>query len=635
MGVVYRARSPQGADVALKLLARVDRERTARFDRERRLLGALGEADGFVPLVDAGEAREGPFIVMPYLAGGTLRDKLACGALPVEEALSLGVALSRALGAAHARGVVHRDLKPENVLFGADSRPLVADLGLAKHFDRSAPGASQSVSLSSAGEVRGSAGYMAPEQIHDGKSVGPPSDVFALGAILYECLAGRPAFPGATFVEVLSRTTTARVEPIGRPGVPRRLEDVVRRALAPDPRARYSSGASLAQALLSLDAAPRRGLVPVAALAGALALVLAGFVLRASLATAPASPPPSPPRASPPRVPWPLPSANADLVASGQQKELAGDIEGAIAEYTRAIDLDPGRALGWARRAIARDRKHDAEGAIADSTKAIELDPRLAIAWINRGVARARAGDVDRALEDCTRGLELDPKQAYGWANRGAIRGTKGDFAGQISDCTRAIELDPGIGDAFANRAVARAATGDEDGAMADATRAIELDPGRPLNWSSRGDAHAKRGEAREALDDYARALAIDPTLVTVRFNRGVVRMNAGDLEGAAADFEGVTRQSPDDAGAWQNLGSVTTQRGDLKKAIAFFTRALEIDPKLLIALRNRAVSYETTGDREKAIGDYERYVAAAPDDPAVPDIRRTLARLKGYQPPR
>ena len=613
MGIVFRARSAEGGDVALKLLARVDAGRTARFARERRLLGSLGEADGFVPLLDAGESREGPFIVMPYLSGGTLRGRLDEGPLGVERTVALGTELARALGAAHARGIVHRDLKPENVLFTAAGRPLVADLGLAKHFDRSAPGASQSVSLSSAGEVRGTAGYMAPEQIGDGKSVGPPADVFALGAILYECLAGRPAFEGTTFLEVLARTAAPRVAPIGRPDVSRALDAVVRRALASDPLARYSSGASLAQALVSLDAGPRRGRVALAAAAGAVVLVLAGLVARASFAR-----PPAPP------------AVRVDPIVEGQKKELAGDTDGAIADYTRAIDLDPGRALAWSNRGIARDRKHDAEGAIADSTRALELDPTLARAWLNRGIARARAGDADRALADCSRGLELDPKQALGWANRGAIRGTKGDFAGEISDCTRAIELDPGIADAWANRAVARAATGDDEGAIADSTKAIELDPRRALNWSSRGNAHASRRELKEALDDYGRALDLEPGLVTARFNRGVIRMKSGDLEGASADFEAVVQLSPDDAGAWQNLGSVATERGDWTGAIPLFTRALELDPKLLLALRNRAVSYENTGDREKAIADYERYLAAAPEDPTAPQLRQEVSRLKG-----
>src|SRR5581483_12298266 len=153
-----------------------------------------GAAEGFVPLLDAGDSPHGPWLVMPYVPGGTLRQRLARGPLSVAETVALGVELGRALGRAAAMGVVHRDLKPENVLFDAAGRSLIADLGLAKHFEEGAPGASQSVSLSRDGTILGTAGYMAPEQLVDAKSVGPEADVFSLGAVLYACLAGVPAY---------------------------------------------------------------------------------------------------------------------------------------------------------------------------------------------------------------------------------------------------------------------------------------------------------------------------------------------------------------------------------------------------------------------------------------------------------
>src|SRR5207248_3143035 len=134
------------------------------------------------------------YIVMPLLAGGTLRDRLRSGALGIEESVDLVQKLAAAAGRAHARGIVHRDLKPDNVLFTAGGEPLVADLGLAKHFRHDSPGASRSVEVSRDGVIRGTAGYMAPELIRSPGSASPASDVYALGAILYECLAGRPAF---------------------------------------------------------------------------------------------------------------------------------------------------------------------------------------------------------------------------------------------------------------------------------------------------------------------------------------------------------------------------------------------------------------------------------------------------------
>ncbi len=294
MGVVYRVRTP-GGEAALKLLGRLDPAAFARFERERRLLAALGEAEGFVGLLDAGRSAQGPWLLMPLVPGGTLRQRLEAGPLGIEESIDLGIQLATALGKAHARGIVHRDVKPENVLFAASGRALVADLGLGKHFDRTA--ASQSVSLSKHGELRGTVGYMAPEQLEDSASVGPSADVFALGAVLYECLTGRLAFQGETVVEVMTRVSGATVEPIGRAEVPAWLEAVVKRALAVDPAVRFRDGASLARALRQRGGAAERPRALVSLLAGA----VAGALLLAILFLASGrTPPPAPPLAERP-----------------------------------------------------------------------------------------------------------------------------------------------------------------------------------------------------------------------------------------------------------------------------------------------------------------------------------------------
>ena len=247
MAVVFRARGPAGQELAIKLLTGTGRGAADRFAREVRLLESLGEAEGFVPLLDSGDSPHGPWLVMPYLAGGTLRDRLRFGSLDLDDTIDFGRAIASALGRAHARGIVHRDLKPENVLFTAEGVPLVADLGIAKHVD-SGEGTATTPGLSRSGELRGTIGYMAPEQATSSKTVGPASDVFALGAILYECLAGAPAFPGTNPLEVLGRVATGDLEPLGarRPDAPRWLVSAVERALASDPRLRFPSGAVFA-----------------------------------------------------------------------------------------------------------------------------------------------------------------------------------------------------------------------------------------------------------------------------------------------------------------------------------------------------------------------------------------------------
>ena len=565
VGVVYRVRGPDGREAALKVLRGSDAGAFARFDRERRLLASLGESEGFVGLLDAGTSSGGAWLLMPLVPGGTLRRKLEAGPLGVEETISLGIELGRALGIAHARGIVHRDVKPENVLFteagrpgSRPARPLIADLGLAKHFDPLAKGASQSIQLTRSGVMKGTASYMSPEQLADSARAGPPADVFALGAVLHECLTGTPAFEGDSWVEVLGKVRQGTRGRIGRADVPGWLEAIVRRALASDPGARFADGSGLAAALGARDRAagprPRVRATLIAGAALGTAVVVASLVVAGRPAgrgeppvavQAPARPPePSAPVA--PRAPDPAQA----LVARARADMESGDLDGAIASASRAIELDPGLATAWANRGLARGKKGDREGEIADETRALELAPRLAAVWCNRGSARSRTGDWDGAISDETRAIELDPGTAMAWANRGSARGVKGDFDGAISDETKAIELDPGLARAWANRGEQRAQVGDFDGEIADETRAIELDPAIAIAWLDRGAARGQKGDHEGAIADCTKAIELDARLADAWMNRGAARAYKGDVEGARADLEKALELEPAGSGA-------------------------------------------------------------------------------------
>ncbi|MBI3723620.1 serine/threonine protein kinase, partial [bacterium] len=254
MGAVYRARSREGREVAIKLVVSADKDALARFERERRLIASLGEAEGFVPLLDAGTSGAQPFLAMPFLGGGPLKDLLGKGPLPVEEARALGEKLARAVGRAHARGIVHRDLKPANVLFAREGEPataLIADLGLAKHFRDDVPGASRSRSLTGAGVSAGSLGYMAPEQIDDARRADPRSDVFSLGVVLYECLSGERPYGGSSLTDYVKKLEATKPPSVAklRPGIPRTLARAVERAIHPRPEERFEDASELARAL--------------------------------------------------------------------------------------------------------------------------------------------------------------------------------------------------------------------------------------------------------------------------------------------------------------------------------------------------------------------------------------------------
>jgi serine/threonine protein kinase len=254
-GIVYKARQPgTGRIVALKRLragALAGRSELLRFRREAQALARLIHPH-IVQVFDVGEQDAEPYLAMEYISGEPLSRRLRQGLLPPEAAARLVEQLAHAVAAAHACGIVHRDLKPANVLLalsdGADPSlgcPKIVDFGLAK-------GAALDAGETCTGTLIGTPAYMAPEQV-DGPAdtVGPAADVYGLGAILYECLTGRPPFSGATYLETLD--LVRRQEPAPprreRPLILRTLESVCLKCLEKDPRRRYATAQALARDL--------------------------------------------------------------------------------------------------------------------------------------------------------------------------------------------------------------------------------------------------------------------------------------------------------------------------------------------------------------------------------------------------
>jgi hypothetical protein len=249
MGVVYRARQ-LGANrlVALKMLRAVEHASPTerlRFQIETEAVARL-QHPHIVQLHEVGEVRGQPFFSLELCDGGTLAQQLKKQRPTPRESAQLIETLARAMHYAHLRGVVHRDLKPANVLLaGSDRLPKITDFGLARQLDADS-GQTQT------GHIMGTPSYMAPEQAsgrtHD---AGPAADIYALGAILYECLSGRPPFQGKTVVETLDQVRTQEPVPPSRlrQGLPRDLETICLKCLRKERDKRYASAAELADDL--------------------------------------------------------------------------------------------------------------------------------------------------------------------------------------------------------------------------------------------------------------------------------------------------------------------------------------------------------------------------------------------------
>jgi formylglycine-generating enzyme required for sulfatase activity/tRNA A-37 threonylcarbamoyl transferase component Bud32 len=248
MGVVYKARQLKANRVvALKMILDsrpADLAEKVRFQIEVEAIASLRHAH-VVQLLEAGEHEGRPYFSLEFCDGGNLAQLLRRRPLPPAEAAGLVEKLARAAHAAHSRGVVHRDLKPANVLLTADGEPKIADFGLAKRTDADG-------SLSQSGAVIGTPSYMAPEQA-SGKvrEVGPATDVYALGAILYECFTGRPPFQGETAFDTVRLVLSEEPVPPSRLNrkLPRDLETICLKCLHKEASQRYGSAEALAEDL--------------------------------------------------------------------------------------------------------------------------------------------------------------------------------------------------------------------------------------------------------------------------------------------------------------------------------------------------------------------------------------------------
>jgi tetratricopeptide (TPR) repeat protein len=253
--IVWEATDPQmNRRVAIKeltlpatMVGNAQGERIKRFYREARAAGTMSHPN-IVTIHEVSESEGRYFIVMEYLEGRTLRERLASGgSLPLPEVLAITSALCDALEYAHARGVIHRDIKPDNVHLLSDGRVKLTDFGIARITHEDA--------LTMDGQVFGTPSYMSPEQI-TGKNIDARTDIFSLGILLYEMLTGRKPFTGDSVVTITYRILNDALPSAG-PGVPHPLEVVLCRATAKEPEDRYASAGELRAALLA--AAGARG----------------------------------------------------------------------------------------------------------------------------------------------------------------------------------------------------------------------------------------------------------------------------------------------------------------------------------------------------------------------------------------
>ena len=247
MAIVYLARDPLiKRQVAIKVLPRqftFDPQFRTRFQREAEVIAALEHAS-IVPVYDFGEHEEQPFIVMRYMAGGTLADRIGKGALPVGEIAALFQRIGPAIDYAHSKGVIHRDIKPGNILFDSQGEASLSDFGIAKMAEATS-------AYTGTGTMIGTPAYMSPEQALGEKKLSGLTDIYSLGVVLFEALSGELPFsadtPMGVAVAHINQPVPSLLE--RQPNLPPAFEGVIRKALDKDPAKRFQTATALAQAI--------------------------------------------------------------------------------------------------------------------------------------------------------------------------------------------------------------------------------------------------------------------------------------------------------------------------------------------------------------------------------------------------
>jgi len=656
MATVYRALDRElNRPVAVKVLKDLSAGLRERLKREALAIARLAHPN-VVTLYDVGEQGGRMYLVMELVRGRPFDQAIETGRLSLRAAVELIEKVARGVQHAHEHGIVHRDLKPGNILVREDGEPKVVDFGLAR--------VETEGSLTATGASVGTPHYMAPEQVRgDPGSVGPRSDVYALGAVLYEAMAGRRPHAGRTTGDIFTRILTQEPDDprIGKPDLPRNLVTIAMKALDKSPVRRYRSAGDFADDLRrflsgeDIVARPmstlhrwgrgisrRRGVwAAVAGIAGvglALAIVLP-MLSRERGETA---------RAQAGLDLW---ARISNVLLEADRYSRAGELDAtnrrlddgiaACREFLSKRDL-PEAHYFLGRLLRERGQPGDAR---RELDRAIEMDPRLGEARLERGLLlideyaaavyhRRRWGARGEQIEAqepklkdlreaAIRDLAVEVGRssyfqgsdaAYGRAELTRLRGDPGAAEAELRRIVERWPLHDRAWVALARAAMERGAMQE---ALAHATAAIERHRGRGEAYYLRAyfqlvqtqSLELKTGEmarlSEAAIRDADRAIELGWRAAPAYVARGLGRRQRGDTSGAIADYTEALRLDPDVSEAHANRAHLRWEAGDLQGAMQDFDAALRIAPGFGEVYNNRARLREALGDFEGAVRDY------------------------------
>jgi tetratricopeptide (TPR) repeat protein len=291
----------------------------------------------------------------------------------------------------------------------------------------------------------------------------------------------------------------------------------------------------------------------------------------------------------------------------GTAKYQARQYQDAIADYDRAIAINPQHANAYVGRGTAKYGLGKYQAAIPDHDRAIEIDPEYATAYNNRGLAKYSLGQNQAAINDYDRAIEIDPQAADPYNNRGTAKFKLGEYQAAINDYDRAIEIDPEGAAVYYNRGFAKYNCGQHQAAINDYDRAIKIDPQDADAYNSRGTAKHSLGQYQAAINDYDRAIEIDPEAAAAYCNRGLAKYSLGQYRAAIADYDRLITLNPQDAATYNNRGAAKYSLGRHQEAIDDCSRAIAIAPQYADAYNNRGTVKQNLGRDREAMADFAK----------------------------
>jgi tetratricopeptide (TPR) repeat protein len=664
MGVVYAAldeQDPKKSLVALKVLVgSASMEKAVRrFHREAETLQKIRHPN-IVPIHRIGEERGTHYYAMRLVEGETVAARLRRGPIEPRRAAKIAAEAARALEHAHGLTIVHRDVKPANLILDDGGSTLLTDFGLATH--------ERAATITESGTLVGTPMYMSPEQVSGVRDeVDARTDVYSLGATLWEMLAGSPPFDSASVQSILRQIMDDDPTPPSRRNrnVPRALDAITLKAMEKSPNRRYQTAGALADDLERFLAGERVS----ARLPGVLArsarsmrrrpkLAAAVVTLAALLAAS---------------VVWTAAEIgrrnrdrrHAQLLEDAAGADRSGDFPRAIRALDEAVHADPRDAVALLRRGIVQAHADHPDDARKDFRAAAELAPHSADPWLELGDLERRLERSDEAFEAYEEGRRREPGSpapALAAADLALARGDQRRAAAELESAKEVAPNDarviqayasfemlrgrreeaerylnllqilnplaatpPGLGEKVVDTAQKRIADFRViPDTIAKAPETLRKTPEAASSFFARMQASFARADARKQVDEITKQIEETndvSAVAALRLRRALALRDAGEFDAASTDFVLASRDSPNDPEPWRllarmHLDETAWSNRNVKEAVRFAEQASKLDPLGAVCKETLADAYFATSRVDDARRVFDDLISISPSGP-------------------